>query len=134
MSPFSLQFAASSTRSSSRPRFSKPGCRSAGLEGAAGRTWLSLMVSAVGTRVGLNNIINSEPTIATMVGRVAEAKSTSHNGHSSKRHIKCLCLEVKFEPKTSLHPFKRWIRPIFRPSDKARSSLEGVEVEPLVER
>ena len=98
-----------------------------GLVGAEGRTWLSLMVNVVVTRVDLNNInstINSEPTIVTMVVRVAEAKSTSPNDHKDKRLIQCLCQEVNATHNSLLRLLK-WTRPIFRPSDRVRHSQEA---------
>ena len=98
-----------------------------GLVGAEGRTWLSLMVNVVVTRVDLNNInstINSEPTIVTMVDRVAEAKSTSPNDHKDKRLIQCLCQEVNATHNSLLRLLK-WTRPIFRPSDRVRRNQEA---------
>ena len=106
-----------------------------GLVGEVDHTWPSLMVNAVVTRVCPNNInstINSEPTIAIMVDRVAEAKSTSHNGPNNRRLIKCPC-QVVNAPQSSLLLFKRWTRPIFRPSDKVSSSQEGVVEDQLAE-
>ena len=97
-----------------------------GLVGAEGRTWLSLMVNVVVTRVDLNNInsiINSEPTIVTMVVRAVGAKSTSHNDHKDKRLIKCPCQEAN-APQSSLLQLLRWTHPIFRPSDRVRRSQE----------
>ena len=135
MSHFSLQYVVSSTRSSCKLRFNRLVCLLVGLVGAVGRTWPSLMVNVVVTRVDPNNInstINSEPTIVTMVVRVAGAKSTSHNGPDNKRLIKCPCLEVN-APQSSLPLYKRWTRPIFRPSDKVRSSQEGVAEDQLEE-
>ena len=126
MSPCSLQFAVSSTRSSCRQRFNRLACLSVELVGAEGRTWLSLMVNVVVTRVDLNNInsiINSEPTIVTMVVRVVGAKSTSHNDHKDKRLIKCPCQEAN-APQSSLLQLLRWTHPIFRPSDRVRRSQE----------
>ena len=124
MSHYSLQFVASSTQSYYKLHYSRLACLSVELVGAEGRTWLSLMVNVVVTRVDLNNInsiINSEPTIVTMVVRVVGAKSTSHNDHKDKRLIKCPCQEAN-APQSSLLQLLRWTRPIFRPSDKVRRS------------
>ena len=85
------------------------------------------MANEVVTRVGLNNInsiISSEPTIVIMVGRVAEAKSTSPNDHKDKRLTKCLCQEVNATHNSLLRLLK-WTRPIFRPSDKVRRSQQA---------
>ena len=96
------------------------------LVGAEGRTWPSLIINVVVTKVDQNNInsiISSEPTIVTMVDRVAGAKSTSHNDHKDKRLIKCPCQEATLQ--NSLQLLLRWIRPIFRPSDRVRRSQEA---------
>ena len=84
------------------------------------------MVNVAVTRVDLNNInsiINSEPTIVTMVVRAVGAKSTSHNDHKDKRLIKCPCQEAN-APQSSLLQLLKWTHPIFRPLDRARRSQE----------